>query len=347
MIHFGWANVQSKPRRKAGRARQSRANSHANTQNSQGSSAEPATAVQPEPAAPTSRNSKKDNKVLLQPSDQGSPDSGPVQVTRALPTSPATDTTKPAHAAHAADMAQHTAAVQMGGQVADVGSVRLTSNGSAASALHRGTVGAAANAAIRASDSTDAHIGTQGGSNTVACCEEQAESDAIAALLGLNMPIAPSAQYLTAEGFLEGQHGVYTIGGGAHNQECAMADVAALTQGQSAAGDADMSVTGVDASALVQNSDSSAADLTARDLAAVSRASARGRQGRKRAADDSVQADEHEVKKAKRGDNGSALHEGPDAHHNDTSLGAEPMQLNCIVGHNHNMRRSVRHRARK
>ena len=291
--------MQGKSRKKAGRARR------ANAQNTQGSSAELAAAVQPEPAAPTSSNSQKSAKTLVQPSDGGSPDIGPAQVTQALPPSPATDTTKPAHAAHAAYMAQHTAAVHMGGQVADAGSGSLTTNGSAA------------NAAIRASHSTDVHIGTSGFSNTDAHFEEQAKSDPSAALL--NMPIATSAQYLTAEG-LSAPHM------------------------PSAAGAAAASMTGAVASAAMQKSDSTAADLTAQDLSAVSRAQSTGRQGRKRTADDPVEAVTHN-KKSKSGENGSALHQGPSDHHDETSLRAEPMQLDSIVSCNHSMRHVLRRRA--
>ena len=299
VIDTGWGDVQAKARKKAGRAHQ------ASTQNTQGSSAELAAAVQPEPAAPTTRNSKKNNKVLVQPSDGGRPDSGPAQMTQALPTSPVTDTTKPAHAAHAAEMAQHTAAVQMGGQVTDAGTGRLTTNGSAA------------HAAIRASHSTDAHIGTSGFSNTVAHVEDQAKSNPSAALL--NMPIATSAQYLPAEG-LSAPHM------------------------PSAAGAAAASMTGAVASAAMQKSDSIAAGLTAQDLTVVSRAQLTGRQGIKRMADDPFEADTYN-KKAKSGENGSALHQGPSDHHDETSLWAEPMQLDSIVSCNHNMRRVLRRRA--
>ena len=328
--------MQGKARKKAGRARR------ANVQNTQGIAAELATAVQPEPAAPTSSNSQKNAKVLGQPSDGGRPDSGPAQMTQALSFSPAT--TKPAHAAHAADMAQHTAAVQMGGQVADAGTGRLTTDGSAASAPHDGTVDAAANAAISASDSTGAHIGVQRASIIVARVEEQAKSDASAALLELNMPIAIRAEHPTAAGLLG--HNVYTIGDGRYNQEHAMAGMAAPNHMPSAAGAADTSVTVADASAAMQNSDSSAADLTAQGLAAVSRACVTARQGRKRMADDSIQANTHN-KKAKSGENGSALHQGANDHHDETSLWAEPMQLDCNVGYNHNRRRAVRRRAQK
>lgn len=264
--------MQGKSRKKAGCAHQ------AKTQNTPSSSAELAAAVQPEAAAPTSSNSQKNNKVLVQPSDSdsgpvqvtqalptssnsmkndtmlilpsdgGSPDSGAVQVTQALPPSPASDITKPAHAALAADTAQPTAAVQMGAHVADAGRVRPTTNGSVASALHHGT--------------------------------------------------------------------------------------------------ADASGIGANASAAMQKSDSSAAGLTAQDLAAVSTARATARQGRKRAGDDSIQAEsDTHVKKAKGGANGNALHQSPGDHHDAASLRAEPMQLDHAIGCNHNTRRIVRHRA--
>ena len=241
--------MQGKSRKKAGRARQ------AKTQNTPGSSAELAAAVQPEPAAPTSSDSKKNNCVLVQPSDGGSPDSGSVQVTQALPRSPASDTTQPAHAALAADTAQSTAAVPMGAHVVDAGSVRPATNDSGASVLHHGTAGAA-----------------------------------------------------------------------------------------------DASGRDADASAELQKSDSSAAGLTAQDLAAGSTARVTARQGRKRAGDDSVQAESDtnvkKAKKAKVGTNGNALHQSPDDHHDAASLEAEPMQLDHTVGCNHNKRRIVKCRAR-